>query len=84
MRLRGFFLFFVLFPLCFAHRVDVRPEAVEDGADFLLARREVPVYCFPAFADTVIEVEFCDLLRESALDVFDGETAGAGMTGFHD
>lgn len=82
MRLGGFLFFLVLFPLCFAHRVDVGPEAVEDGADFLLACGEVAVYCFPAFADAIIKVEFCNLLGESSLDVFNCETTGAGMAGF--
>lgn len=84
MRLGGLFFLFVLFPLCFAHCVDVGPEAIEDGADFLLARGKVAVYRFPTFADTVVEVEFSDLLGKSTLDIFDCKAAGAGMTGFYD
>jgi hypothetical protein len=39
--LGGVFFFLVLFPLCFAHCVDVGPEAVEDGANFLLTRGDI-------------------------------------------
>ena len=77
-------LFFVSFALRLAHDFDVGPEVGEGAADFLLAGGEVLVEGFLARAEAFVEVEFGYLLGEAALDVFDRETAGAGVAGLDD
>ena len=70
--------------LGFAHDLDVGPEVVEGGRDFLLAGGEMFVQEVLAAGEAFVEVQLRDLLGEAALDVFDREVAGGGVLGLDD
>lgn len=68
----------------FAEGFDIGPEVVERGGDFPVAGGEMFVQDFSRLDESLIEFEFLDLLRETAVDVFDTEAPGGRMPRLHD
>ena len=69
------------FALCFTHGFDVVSYFCESGGDFFLARGEMFVECVSGGGESVVEMEGLDLEGDLALDVFEAEFAGGGVTG---
>jgi hypothetical protein len=70
--------------LYFAHCFYVCPDFAQRGSHLHAAIGESFPDDFASLVEAFVEMELCDLCGQPALDVVDGETAGAGMAWFDD